>query len=282
LIRPAQVRLKRRNWISRLGTFAPRVSARSAIFSSALVLVVLNLVFLVANAADVLFLWSGAALPAGVTYKSYVHDGVNTLIFTVFLTALVLTAIFQQEPAVAKHRLLKGLALAWIAQNLVLLANCGLRLQHYIVDYELTIERESCLIFLALVATGFVLLTVKILRERSLPWLVGGCLLAAFATFYVTQFLNLYGWSADYNVAVYEKNHWHTLDRQKLYEAGPAAWPALRHVREFDSSVAFVNRDENIGPDTSGDAALAQFDGKHWQEFSLRAYWNRWALPSGK
>jgi hypothetical protein len=43
-----------------------------------------------------------------------------------------------------------------------------------------------------------------------------------------------------------------------------------------------VNHDLNLGPDTSGDANLAKFDGKHWREFSLRAFWNRWSLEAGK
>jgi hypothetical protein len=277
-IRPTQIPLGWWNWIPRLPRLPELVARRGAIFSSALVLVVLNVVFLGANVADAMFLWSGAALPAGVDYKSYVHDGVDTLICTIILTAIVLTAIFQQELAVSKNRVLKALALIWIAQNLFLLTNCALRLKHYIEDYELTIARESCLIFLALVATAFVLLTVKILRERSIAWLVSGCLLAVFVTFYVTQFLDLYGWSANYNVTRYEKDRYHRLDLRKLYEAGPAAWPAARRAHGFDSAINILNHDANLGPDTDADATKAQFDAQHWREFSLRAYWNRWAL----
>jgi hypothetical protein len=281
-IRPTQIPFGWWNWIPRLPRLPELVARRGAIFSSALVLVVLNVVFLGANVADAMFLWSGAALPAGVDYKSYVHDGVDTLICTVILTAIVLTVIFQQELAVSRHRLLKTLALIWIAQNLFLLANCALRLKHYIEDYELTIARESCLIFLALVATAFVLLTVKILREHSIAWLVGGCLLAVFVTFYITQFLDLYGWSANYNVARYEKNRYHRVDLRKLYEAGPAAWPAARRAHRFDSSIDVLNHDTNLGPDTDADATKVQFDVPHWREFSLRAYWNRWALDDKK
>ena len=47
-----------------------------------------------------------APLPAGVEYKAYVHEGFDTLIFTVILTALVLTAMFQQSLGVARSAML--------------------------------------------------------------------------------------------------------------------------------------------------------------------------------
>ena len=280
-LRPAQIPLSFWSWIPRIGPWAPMTTAPRAIFSSALTLIVLNLLFLVANVADALFLWSGAPLPTGVSYHDYVHNGVNTLIFTVILTAIVLTFIFQQEADVARSRLLKGLALAWVAQNLLLLVNCALRLRNYIVDYELTIARESCLIFLLLVATGFVLLTVKIVRAKSLPWLVGGCLLATFATFYVTQFLDLYGWSANYNVARAEQRGWNGFDANKLYEAGPAGWPALRRAHQEERRIAFLTRNPS-DEDASDEVTRANFDAKNWREFSLRAWWNRSALEDKK
>ena len=56
------------------------------------------------------------------------------------------------------------------------------------------------MIFLVLVTAGYGLLTLKIAMEKSLSWLVGGCLIAIFLTFYITQFLNLGGWAAQCNL----------------------------------------------------------------------------------
>jgi hypothetical protein len=83
-------------------------------------------------------------------------------------------------------------------------------------------------------------------------------------------------------VARYEKNRYHRVDLRKLYEAGPAAWPAARRAHRFDSSIDVLNHDTNLGPDTDADASKVQFDAPHWREFSLRAYWNRWALDDKK
>ena len=74
-----------------------------------------------ANYADAAFHWHDQPLPKGVTYSAYVHQGVEVLIVTVLLSAFVLAELFQQVPAVTTRRVLRFLALGWIAQNLFLL-----------------------------------------------------------------------------------------------------------------------------------------------------------------
>ena len=283
LLRPARVSSWWWNWTENTPRLPEIIPNRAALISSGLVLIVLNLLFLVANVADALFLWSGQALPAGVDYKSYVHEGVNTLIATVILTAIVLTAIFHQSLNVAQRRELKVLAYVWIAQNLFLLLSVALRIKYYIVAYEMTVARLGVIIFLILVATGFVLLTIKIARDKSLSWLIGGCVLAVFATFYITQFLDLAGWSANYNIACWEKDRTKQLDFWHLYQCGPDAWPALRRAHEVDPTIAVINENSsNELPLTTETIHQAELDTQHWREFSLRAWLNRWALDDKK
>jgi hypothetical protein len=282
LLRPAWLASWWWNWIPKLPRLPELVPTNGAIFSSALILVVLNFLFAIANVADAMFLWSGAPLPKDVDFKAYVHEGVDTLIFTVILTAIVLTSLFQQEIAVSRSRLLKGLALVWIAQNIFLLTSCALRIKGYVVESQLTELRLSCLIFLALVAAGFAFLTVKIVQEKSIAWLIGRCLAAVFVTFYITQFLDLAGYACNYNVARLEREPSHGIDTWKLYEAGPAGWPAARRAHELDPSIAVLNSDTQKGPVTTGEMWLAKFDRATWREFSLRAWWNSWALEEKK
>jgi hypothetical protein len=270
------------SWIPKLPRWPELLPAQGAVYSSALVLIVLNVLFAVANVADALFLWTGTPLPEGVEYKTYVHQGFDTLIFTAILTAIVLTAMFQQPLSVARSRLLKGLALLWVAQNVFLIASCGLRIRAYVVDSELTVLRLSALIFLMLVAAGFALLTAKILHERSISWLIGRCVAAVFVTFYITQFLDLAGYAENFNVARLAREPGYQIDTWKLYQAGPAGWPAARRAHEMNPAIAVLNADEQKGPVTTGDVSLAQFDAKHWREFSLRAWWNRWAVKEAK
>jgi hypothetical protein len=138
------------------------------------------------------------------------------------------------------------------------------------------------LIFLLLVATGFLLLSIKIVKERSLSWLVGGCVLAVFVTFYLAQFLNLAGWSANYNLARWEQDRGWNPEFYEFRENGPAAWPALRRAHEIDPTVVVINDDLNAGFVNRGMVTRAQFDAQHWREFSLRAWMNRWALDDKK
>jgi MFS family permease len=278
LLRPANVSARWWKWTECMPRLPEILPTRAALFSSGLVLVVLNLLFLIANIADARFLWSGQALPAGVTYSGYVHHGVNSLIMTVILSAFVLTTIFQQSLNVAQRRELKTLAIVWIAQNLFLLLSVVLRLKLYIEAYNMTVARLSVMIFLALVALGYALLTVKIVREKSLSWLVGGCVLAVFATFYLTQFLDLAGWSANYNVARWEKDRTRNLDVRYLHELGPAAWPALNRAHANDNSVQIISDDPRENTPPGSFTSRADFDWQHWREFSLRAWLNRWAL----
>ncbi len=108
---------------------------------------------------------------------------------------------------------------------------------------------------------------------------MGGCVLAVFLAFYITQFLDLEGWSANYNIAVWQKERWRTLDFYHLYQYGPEAWPAMRKAHDIDPSIAVLNSNSSNGfPTTTDTVQQAQFDSQHWREFSLRAYLNRWAL----
>jgi MFS family permease len=278
LLRPARVAAWWWKWTGRMPRLPEIIPSRAALFSSGLVLVVLNLLFFIANIADAVFLWSGQALPGGVTYSGYVHHGVNSLIATVILSAFVLVTIFQQELKVAQRRELKLFGMIWIAQNLFLLLSVALRLKLYIEAYDMTVARLSVMIFLALAAVGYALLAIKIMRVKSLSWLVGGCVLAVFATSYLTQFLDLAGWSANYNVARWEKDRTRNLDASYLYSVGPAAWPALRRAHEIDPTIPILNVEENRGYLSGASTNLAKFDAAHWREFSLRAWMNRGAL----
>ena len=280
LLRPVAIGPRWWSWALRLPRWGEGPSTPAAVLSSVLALAALNLLFLGANLADAAFLWGHGALPAGVTYSQFVHQGTEFLVATVLLSALVLATIFQQSLAVVRTPALKRLGLLWVAQNLFLILSVALRLKHYIEAYDMSVARLGLVIFLAMVASGFGLLWGKILWDRSLSWLIGGCLLAIFATLYLTQFLNLAGWTADYNVARWEKDRSRNLDACYLRELGPAAWPALAEAHRVDSSVALTVR-------SSAGYKLApviedKFDLEHWREFSLRAWWNRGAMGNSR
>jgi hypothetical protein len=277
-LRPARISEACWKWTENIPRWSELDAAGGAFFSSAMVLGALNVIFLVANVADATFLWYRHSLPAGVSYHDYVHEGVNALIVTVILSAIVLAGIFQQVPAVANRRELKLLSYMWILQNLFLMISVAEKLRRYILAYEMTTARLSCLIFLLLIGVGLVLLTAKIAHNRSLSWLIGGCALAVFVTFYTTQFLNLAGWSADYNVARMEKNPAFRFDSNTMCRYGPAVWPALRRARDLAPNDGGLSAAWQAARNSTEYREQTGLDPGHWRELSLRASWNRGAL----
>ena len=247
--------------------------------ASVLILVSLNALFLVANVADATFLWSGHRLPAGIGYSAFVHQGVDTLTFTALVSALVLITLFQQGPTVTNQRLLKLGAIGWIAQNIFLLISIALRLKLYIGAYGMSVERLGVMIFLVFVAISYLMLTIKILCEKSLSWQIASCFLTLFAILYLTQFLDLAGWTANYNVAAWQKGRIRLLDVGYLSRLGPAAWPALHRAHQISPQDPVIT---SAWQASCADEKMATLNWNTWREFSLRAWQNRAALPSGK
>lgn len=225
----------------RKGTDKPRIWTKQwsrvnrtdhtvAIWQSRSILFVLNALFFAVNTIDVSYLWEHAKLPTGVTLSQFVHSGVYSLIFATLLSALVLASMFQQSVDITRARGVKGLALLWIGQNLMLIAGVFLRLKLYVIAYQLSALRIYVGCFLLLVTVGFVLLALHVLRDGSLNRLIFNNMLAVFALFFVLQFVNVAGYVAQFNVGQWRSDRTRALDFDYLESLGPGAWPALCSV----------------------------------------------------
>ena len=224
--------------LPRKGTEKPRVWTKQwsrversdrtvAIWQSRSILFVLNALFFLVNTIDASYLWQHAKLPEGVTFSEFVHSGVNSLIFATLLSAVVLAFMFQQSTEITRARGLKGLALLWIGQNLVLIAGVFLRLKLYVEAYQLSTLRIYVGCFLLLVTAGFVLLALHVVREGSLNRLIWRNALAVFLLFYVLQFPDVAGYVARFNVNHWRDDHSRKLDFDYLQSLGPSGWTAL-------------------------------------------------------
>ena len=168
-----------------------------SIFTS---LVLFNILFAIENALDLVFLWSGAKLPHGLTYAEYAHQGVYPLMVTAVLAAgFVLMALKPGAPTQGM-KTIRWLVYAWVGQNVFLDTSCALRMIRYIEAYSLTELRVTVLIWTALVAAGLILIVVRIFTARTNRWLVNANALALAATLYVLCFLNVPAMISQYNV----------------------------------------------------------------------------------
>lgn len=154
------------------GLPAGRKAERASVASVILSLALFNGLFALQNGLDIAFLWSGAALPEGVSFADYAHRGAYLLIITALLAGAFVLAFLRPGSPSAERPLVQRLVIVWIAQNLMLVASSALRTLDYVEAYGLTPLRISALIWMGLVAAGLVLVCVRVLRRRSPSWLI--------------------------------------------------------------------------------------------------------------
>jgi hypothetical protein len=268
--------------LPRLARREPRLAG----WQSAAVLLVLNALFLVINTIDATYLWfSDGRLPDGVTHAQFVHEGVNSLITAVLLSAVIIAGLFQQEDRVIGGRSMKFLAHLWVVQNLLLIAGTFLRLKLYTDAHQLTEKRIYVACFLALVTVGFLLLAQFVQQRRSFNWLLGRNAVATLALFFILQFANVDAWVAQTNIARWSQrmsaaaqpNEAPWIDVDYLFTLGPGAWPTLQRLsidpRDPTVSAAVNARMTQLVTDQR---ALAESEG--WQSWQARQQAGRNAI----
>ena len=138
-----------------------------------------NAIFAVQNALDVAFLWSGAALPPDVTLADYAHRGAYPLIVTALLAGVFVLVASRPGGAGARSATVRRLLVAWIGQNLLLVASSVLRTLDYIQAYSLTRLRIAALAWMLLVAVGLILIAWRMLKGWSRRRLINANAVAA-------------------------------------------------------------------------------------------------------
>jgi len=193
-------------------------------------LLLFNSLFALQNTLDILFLWSGEALPNGLTYSEYAHGGAYPLFVTSVVTAIYVLLTFNEQQPHYQTELAKKLVFAWLAQNIFLLMSAINRLLHYIEVYSLTYLRIIALLGMALTAIGMVLIFARIYKNRSNRWLINSNALAIAAILYIACFVNMDSIIANYNVrhALEVTGTGEAIDLPYLQHLGSESLPALR------------------------------------------------------
>lgn len=168
--------------------------------SVALSLVVFNLIFAIQNGLDIAFLWSGAALPAGVTLAEYAHRGAYPLIVTALLAGLFVLVFLRPGSDTANQPWVRRLVVLWVGQNLFLVASSLLRTADYIEVYSLTRLRIAAMVWMVLVGVGLILICWRLLKNRSGSWLINANVLAAGLVLIVVSATDLGAIASSWNV----------------------------------------------------------------------------------
>jgi hypothetical protein len=221
---------------------------RAAVLRS---LVLFNALFAVQTAMDVVYLWGGAALPAGMTLATYAHQGAYPLMVTAVLAAAFVLAAMKPGGPGEASRAIVGLVVAWTGQNILLVVSAMRRLDLYIATYSLTYWRLAALVWMLLVAFGLATIIWRIVRRTPTDWLVTVNAAALALTLYIACFIDFPALIARYNI-----EHCSAmapdgpeLDHSYLRHLGPSIIPVLDEEilrlgeRESGTSVAWQRQE---------------------------------------
>ena len=161
---------------------------------------VLNVLFLLYNALDAAYLWTGAP-PAGMDTQKYAHQGAFWLTVALVMCTGVIGVMFRGALAHdARATTARTLAYAWMGQGLVLALGTYRRIAIHIAHSGLSDLRIVGILGTTLVVVGVVAVALKLRHRRTLNWLVrrqldafalGIVLYAVFPTHLVSARVNV-------------------------------------------------------------------------------------------
>ena len=258
-LRPRALRLAGGEW-----ALARRLPDPPVMMAS-ITLGVFNAVFALQNALDIAFLWSGAPLPEGVTLAEYAHQGAYTLIATALLAGLFVLVALRPGGVLARHVGVRRLVLAWVAQNVLLVASSMLRLADYIAAYSLTEWRIAALGWMVLVASGLMLVCWRFLTGKSLAWLINANAIAAGIALTLAAAVDLGAVAARWNVDNLRDPA--KLDMCYLDQLDGAALIPLIELSRAPVPPAMQDRALYLAHQARANLEQRQAD---WQEWTLR------------
>lgn len=230
IIWPALVLIRMRARLQNpIGLHLPKTAP--AVFNAASVtrsLVLFNLIFAVQTLLDVTYLYSGFALPEGMTYAEYAHRGAYPLIVTALLAGLF---ALISRPFTKDAPLLRAALMLWVLQNVLLVVSSIYRLELYVEVYGLTRLRIAAFIWMAVVAVGLALTLWQIWKHHSGGWLLARAALVGAGALYLACFVDF-----DATIARYNLSHDVAADPTYICSLSPSAGPAiLAHEQRTDA-----------------------------------------------
>ncbi len=221
-----------------LGMGEARAPFGASIFAPgpvAMTLILLNAMFLIENGLDLVYVWSGTALPAAMTHAEYVHRGAYALVATAVLAGALAMLALQPGSASEASRAVRWLVYLWTLQNVLLVASSAQRTLAYVDAYGMTLWRLSGLIWMGLVAAGLMFIAARVFGKRSGTWLMNANLGAAFLVLLACGMIDLRAIVAEWNVSralaqVGPMQHGPDIDLNYLAGLGPSAIAPLQRL----------------------------------------------------
>ncbi len=208
-----------------------------------LLLSLVNIGLLFQNGLDAIYLWGTyQALPEGVTYAEYVHQGAYTLTFAAVLAGFLILLLFdyiedrqpvlRSEPGSTVKRWVlnpKSFAIVYIVQNLFLTLSSAKRMMMYVDEYAFTLLRFGYFVWIGIILMGFTWILFKLIWNKSDVWFLRANIITVFIMLYIICFVPVRYYIAEYNVTHPVKRGTAHLDVDINYlrDLGEPAYPAL-------------------------------------------------------
>jgi hypothetical protein len=131
----------------------------------------------------------------------------------------------------------------FVGQNLFVLASGARRLYLYVEVFGLTEFRVATVLWMLLVAVGYLLIVARIYGHRPVGFLFRTNTIATALLLSATAMLDIDGFIADWNVRRYEQGARVAVDVRYLGSLGVGSLPAMARLveiaeRDGDSSIA--------------------------------------------
>ncbi len=153
--------------------FGKKVNEKGERVSGVVLLALLNVMLLVVNVLDIIYLWVTKQLPEGMTLSDYLHQGTTTLIISIIFAILIILFYFRGYINFSeKNKSIKWLAFIWLLQNVFVLISTGYRNLLYVSEYNLTYKRLGIYIWLALTLIGLITTIYKLYGKKTNLYLI--------------------------------------------------------------------------------------------------------------
>jgi hypothetical protein len=240
-------------------------------YLATLLLVLLNIMVLFVNGGDLLFLLGEQSLPEGITYTSYVHQGVGLLVINVLLAMLLVLYFFRGRLNFNKgYKLIAILAVIWLLQNVGMLFFTAARNNMYTEMFGMTYKRIGVYFYLLLTAIGVLTTAVKVFRKHTNLWLFR---INTWLFFSVFVFSSLVSWSRFITwYSLYKSDY---VNRAYLSTMSYQSLPYLVDLNLHPEK--FSQKELNEAYDTSDDVVhmVDLMMNRNWgrkTEYSIRLY----------